>query len=692
MGFQRVLPAILLAIAATACSQPSSQPSPTLPATGTTAAPAEISPTATQSAADAASPTPSPREAAPEDGDQPVEVKGSFTFTNEIILRYYVEHAVSMTDMYGFIIRDKEWDIPVTSQNLGFMQIDPEAKTGTFEIQLPALPEGQQADLNPDGNVEPGVQVFAADYLPNLTGGPYAEGDDAARGWPSYLSSVKTDSENKDEVTGGKVLIWSPDEKQFFPSGFGADGLLFTGDDPVMAVPQGYSAVDLNTQPFQLIREKTVEMTLYEPADAAIKDFSELSYAEAFDKMFAIVRKEYAFNGIEGKQPDWETLYADLAPRVKEAGEKNDPESFYMALRDFTLAFKDGHVGLNGGDIGQKIISETFSGGYGFAVRQLDDGRVMVVYVVEGGPAAVAGMQAGAVITQFDGKPIKEALEAVSPPTAPFSMESSLRFEQARYLPRAPLGSKAKVTFTNPQGMQQTAELTAIDEQASLSVTSPYRNIDPNGLPVEYVVASSNIGYIRIQSNYDDLNLIVRLFQRALEKFSENGVETLIIDMRANTGGANLGLAGFLTDQEVPLGQLEYYSEKTGQFEAERPQDRMEPNSKQYSFDKMFLLIDQACASACELESYSFSQVPGMVVIGESPTSGTEAEVSRGQFELPEGMSLQIPTGRFVLPDGSIFLEGQGVQPTELVAVDESTILSGQDAIIQRALQLAVQQ
>jgi len=693
MVFKRTLLALLLALMITACSLTGKPPASTpLPAAET---PAAASPTLSQGAqeqpvstADAPSPAPSGASTA---GQQPVEVKGNFSFTNEIILRYYIEHAASLTDMYGFVIRDKEWEIPVSSQNLGFMKIDPEKKTGIFEIQLPAQPEGQQVDVNPDGNDEPGVQIFAADYLPNLTGSPYAEGDDISRGWPSYLASVKTDSENKDEVTGGKLIIWSPDENQFFPSGFGADGLLFTDDDPVMPVPYGYSAVNLDADPFQIIRETSVEMTLFEPADAAIKDFSDLSYQESFDQMFAIARNEYAFNGIEGKQPDWDALYDELAPRVKEAGEKKDAEGFFLALRDFTLAFKDGHVGLNGGDVGQEIISESFSGGYGFAARLLDDGRVMVVYVVEGGPAAVAGMLPGGVISQFAGKPVKEALAAVKPPTAPFSMESSLQFEQARYLPRAPLGTKTQVTFTNPQGSQQSAELSAIDEQESLQVTSPYRNYDPNGLPVEYVVASSSIGYIRINSNYDDLNLIVRLYQRALEKFTENEIEILIIDMRANSGGANLGLAGYLTDQEIPLGRLEYYSEKTGKFEAERPQDRMRPYDKQYSFSKMFLLIDHACASACELESYSFSQVPGMVVVGETPTSGTEAEVSRGQFEFPEGISLQIPTGRFVLPDGSIFLEGQGVQPTELLPVNEETVLSGQDPLIQRVLQMATQ-
>jgi hypothetical protein len=43
-----------------------------------------------------------------------------------------------------------------------------------------------------------------------------------------------------------------------------------------------------------------------------------------------------------------------------------------------------------------------------------------------------------------------------------------------------------------------------------------------------------------------------------------------------------------------------------------------------------------------------------MIVVGQYPTGGVEAEVSRGQFQLPNGLSLQVPTGRFVLPDGTL--------------------------------------
>ena len=72
----------------------------------------------------------------------PTEITGQFGYTNDIITTYYVENAVALVDMYGFVKRDKEWTIPVDSQTLGFLQLDPKAKTGTYKLELPALPTG----------------------------------------------------------------------------------------------------------------------------------------------------------------------------------------------------------------------------------------------------------------------------------------------------------------------------------------------------------------------------------------------------------------------------------------------------------------------------------------------------------------------------------------------------------------------
>ncbi len=616
--------------------------------------------------------------------EEPYKISGDFTYSNDFVLEtYYVEQAAALADMHGFVIRDQEWITPVESQVLGFMDVDYDNNKGTYSISLPVAPEGLFNDVDQDDQSDRGVQIFAASYWPNLTGGPYSEGDDPSFGWPSYLASIKTDSENQDEVIGGKLVIWSPDDQQQFPSDFGIDGLLFTKDDPVSAIPAGYSVVDLDVKPFGIIRDSIPELTLYEPTDLEVKDFSADTFVDAFNKMFTIVEKEYAFTDVPGKSPDWKALRAEIEPMVKNAQDKNDNAAFYEAMRQFTLAFKDGHVGISGDNTADMAYSKAISSGYGLAIRVLDNLQVVVSYVTPGGPAQNAGIQRGAIITALNDTPILSAIRSVEAYSGPFSASFTREYQQARYLTRAPLGETSKWKFTNPGGQEQEVTLIAVNETESFDYSSTYKNMDPNALPVDFSVFSdSSIGYVQVNSNYDDLNLAIRLFERALITFENNNVDTIIIDMRLNFGGSPLGLAGYLTNEVIELGQLEYFSEKTEKFEPSGVRDKILPMTRQFDFSNKILLVGDGCASACEIEAYGFSQVPGMEVFGETPTAGVEAEVARGQFILPGGISLQIPTGRFTLPDGSIFLEGEGVQPTQKVPVTIQSVLTEDDPVI----------
>jgi len=624
-------------------------------------------------------------------GEQPAgarqltELAGKFTYTNDIITTYYVEHAAALVDMYGFVQRDKEWEVPVDSQILGFMNLDEGSKSGEYRIQLPQLPRAQFVDVDHDGAQDAGVQVFATTYWPNLVAGLYSEGDDPSFGWPNYLASVVVDTENEDEVIGGKLVVWAPDDKQQFPTEFGADAKLFTDDDPVGAIPAGYSVLDLDKRPFAISQEPTQDLKLYEPNDVSIKDFSKLSYSEAFKQMVAKLRNEYAFNGIAGKEPDWDALDREFTARVAEAESKRDAEAFSAAIHDFTLRFHDGHVGIGEDPNISALFRRQAGGGYGFIGRELDDGRFIVTYVLAGGPAAQAGMAVGAEVTAFGDKPIEQAIGEVTPFEGPFSTDFGLRTAQQRYLSRAPVGTQTSITFANRGQSATTARLEAAQEFESYLKALPPSNDDPATLPVEARTLESGIGYIKVNSNYDDLGLIIRLFQRALETFEKSKAPGLIIDERINPGGAPLGLAGFLIDKEITLGQTQYYSEKTGKFEADGLPDKVRPYEQQYRFPNIALLVDQNCTSACEIEAYGFSKVPGVIVVGQHPTGGVEAEVARGQFELPEGIKLQFPTGRIVLPDGSLFLEGQGVQPTVRVPIDEKSVLSSDDVVLKAA-------
>jgi C-terminal processing protease CtpA/Prc len=642
------------------------------------------SPTPTLTPVRATAP-PSATKVPVQDTAGPERIVGSIHYTNDILTIASIEPAVALTDMYGFITRDLEWELPVEGQTIGYLDLDEANLTGSYWLQLPVKPQATFADVDQDGQSDAGVQVFAIAWASNYAGGPFSEGDDRSKGWPTNYASVQTDAENKDEVIGGKLIIWAPDDSQQFPTGFGADGLLFTEDDPVGPIPVGYAVVDLDQQPFGISQEAEPEVELYERQDIAVKDYSDLSYTEAFDRLFETASTEWAFNGVPGKEVNWQTLYDEIAPRVAEAEQDNDALAFYQALHEFALSIPDGHTGLGGGELGNQDFIEKTGGGFGFAIRELDDGKVIVVYVLPGGPAAEAGMEVGAEVTQFNGQPIAEAITAVQPYAGPFSLEASRRYQQTRYLLRTPLGTEAAVTFINPGGRAQTVTLTSVDERESFAFTSIHKGEDPNALPVEFRILDSGIGYVKLNSNYDDIGLILRLFERALQTFQRNGLGNVMIDLRQNGGGFPLGLAGYLTEAEIPLGQLEYYSEETGQFEPEGIPRKVTPFENQYRFEKIGVLVGQACASACELEAYGFSQIPGTVVIGMFPSAGVEAEVARGQFLLPEGMSFQIPTGRFTNPDGSIFIEGEGVVPTVKVPITAENVLSAEDVELRAA-------
>ncbi len=667
----------ILALIISAC-----QTNTPVPATLT---PTLAAPTATQAAPTLVIPTQTPTSP-PTITGQTTTVSGDFSYTNDIWLTYFSEIAVTLYDMHGFITRDYEWQLPLNSQVLGWLKVDPTTKRGSFHLELPAEPEGTLNDVSHRNQAGQGVQVFAVTYAPNLAGGPFMEGDDYSVGWPTYMASVETDAENKDEVSGGKLVVWAPDGDQLFPTGFGTDGLLFTSDDPVGPLPAGYSVIDLDQKPFAIGRQDEETLTLYEPKNYAVKDFSNLSYSAGFQQAFSIIRQQYAFNGISGKQPDWDSLYAAIAPRIQEAENQQNLDAYYAALVDFTLAFKDGHVGVSDGDAEQLYLIQHLAYGFGLAARQLDDGRVIVVYIQDQGPAQKAGIKVGAEIVSLNGTPVADAINKVTL-QQPSSTDYGTRYGQVQMLLRAPRGTQIRLGYKNPNAAVQTAALTAVADVQSYFATSPGRNADPNALPVEFKILDSNIGYVKVNSNNDDLNLILRLFKRALTTFQDNKVAGIIIDLRVNLGGSPLGLAGYLTTSEIPRGVTEYFSDKTGKFEPEGPADKITPMAEQFHFAKMALLVDLSCYSACELEAYGFSQVPGMMVVGMYPTAGTEAEVARGQFKLPGGVDLQIPTGRMVNPDGSLFLEGTGVQPTIKVPITAANVLSSDDVVLNTAVQ-----
>ena len=637
-------------------------------------------------------PTSAPTIMAPISSNQPFLITGSFRSTSEIGGKYtdnllFSERQVLLIDMHGFITRNKKWEIPVISQVIGHVTYNPQDASGTYTLLLPEIPQGSLNDVDNNGQQSIGVQVFATDYEPNMVGDAFMAENDSLKGWPGNMASIKTSNDEENEVTGGKLIAYAPDSMQKFPSGFGADKKLFTADDPVADLPAGYSIIDLDSSPFIFSQPAQADLPLFEAADAGPKDYSKESYTQAFDNLLKFLRTDYAFSGIPGKQPDWDALTSQIRPRIVQAEKDSNNYAFYTALRDFTYVFKDGHAGLDGADFSTQDFQTNYGGGLGFTVLVLDNNQVLVNYIQAGSSAQTAGLKVGAILTQFGGKPVMDSIKSQPLFFGNRSSDVSILAGQAITLTRTKPGAQVSVSFINPGAQEQTKTLSAAPEVDSLLKELGY-NKSATLLPVELQTLTSNntdIGYIKLNSNMDDLNLTQRLFERGLSKFLELKVAGIIIDLRNNSGGVPLGLAGYFANQDIPLGQIEYYDSATTQFKPSGEQGKFKTKNPHYSFGKIAVLVGLDCASACELEAYAFSQLPGAVVVGQYPSGGIEAEVSKGQFIMPEGINMQFPTGRIVNLDGSLFLEGIGVQPTIKVPINAENALSGEDVILKTA-------
>jgi len=643
-----------------------------------------ITTTPPQPSATPTAPLPEPVPAQGVGPDEPVSISGRIPFTSPFFLEGNAEPFVLLEDETGFVRRDREFVFPLGGQAIGPVeQVDDQ--TLRYTLPLPSAPLGTLVDIDPDGAEDRGVMVFAIAYWSNTWGGPFLEPRDG-RGWSNAYTSARTDPNREDEIVGGTLLIWAPDASQAFPSDFGPDELLFTDDDPVQPIQAGYSLVDLESVPFRIYKEPTPELDLLEGA-TAVNDFSSMSYPEAFTTLFDKVSREYPFTPDKGI--DWAALEAEFLPRMQAA---DTYAEYYRALKDFTLAIPDGHVGVS---FNADIFYEDYGGSFGVVLAELSDGTVIASQVLDGLPAAEAGLARGAEIQTWSGKPIQAALDAVVPYFGPFSSHQAERPMQLLSLTRVPIGTQIDVRFRNPVGAPQDATLEAVADYDSLFAALPEFNFDEVQQPIEgEVLDESGIGYLQITTFSEDYNLMARLWDFHIQKLLDAEVPALIIDVRSNPGGNGAlatDLAGYFFDEEMVLSVEKYFNERTGQFEERGIPSRMEPGPLHFG-GPVAILVGPNCVSACEGFVYAMSQGHRATIVGHSATAGAYGEVGRGQYTMPGDLSLQFPTGRPETTGGDLIIEGVGIAPDILVPVTRESALGQVDAVRAAAVDALQQQ
>ncbi|MBN1122563.1 MAG: PDZ domain-containing protein [Anaerolineae bacterium] len=618
----------------------------------------------------------------------PVVLHGEVTYTNYFFTAGVAQPIVILEDQAGFVDRDRTYVMPVASQTLGQITSDFYTSPFTYSLALPIEPQGALRDVDNDGESDTGVMVFAVAYWTNTWGDPFLEERDlGGGGWSTaYASTITSEEyETEREIIGGKLLVYAPDDRQAFPSEFGADGLLFTDDDPVVMLPQGYTIVDLNVEPFLFDRSQEPQIDLHEPEGSAMDDFSSMSYTDAFDAMVDKMSKEYAFT--EYKGIDWNALHNEFYPRFEEAERSGDYLTYMRALRDFIWQIPDTHV--SGG-----FVVEDFwdlkGGALGFNIRETDDDHTYVTTMLDGSPADNAGIKIGAEIFSFDGTPISDVVSATTAWFGPHSSPHTYRLDQLLFAVRFPPDTEVEVEYQNPdQRAIQTATLRAVEETESLFAGYSGGDLTGFELPVEYEVLDGGIVHATIYGFLDDELLTIKLWERLMQTLNETAAPGLIIDMRLNSGGSGFladEMAAYFFDDELALGNTGYYDEKLDTFtfdEQDMSYYILPPEDLRYH-GNVVVLISPDCVSACEFFSYDMTLEDRATLIGYYPTAGAGGSVE--VFTMPEDQEISFTIGRAVDANGNIHIEGTGVLPDIDVPVTEESLVGDRDVLLDTAL------
>ena len=615
-----------------------------------------------------------------------VRISGSVTYSAPYFTLGVAQPLVILEDQAGFVDRNEHFLMPVASQTIGQITSDFFTSPFQYSLALPIEPQGSYRDVDNDDVEDQGVQIFAIAYWDNTFGDPFLEERDLyGGGWSTAYAStrISDDIETEREIVGGVFLVYTTDDLQGFPSGFGEDDLLFTDDDPIVTLPQGYTIVNMDAEPFSFDRSRNPVVDLIEPEGIALVDYSDQSYSDAFNSLVDLLTKEYAFT--EYKEIDWEAKRTEFLPLFEAATTDEDARAYQRALRDFGWSIPDGHVS-------GAFVSEDFqlaiAGGLGIAIRETDEGSVIVNFVGEGSPAETAGITLGTEIVSIDGLPIGDAIGNAIAFSAPFSTEHFKRLQQMRYAVRFPIETEVELTWIDAEGEEVTETMTVIGEYDSFSFSSFARGTTGFEIPVEYKLleadeyGDNDYGYAKIDSFSDNSVLTIQLWERLIRTLKQYAVGGLIIDMRQNGGGS-----GFLADQMAAyffqephvLGNSGFYDEDGGEFYFDpEGQDRYYLPADDLRYDgEVAIIVGPFCLSACEFFSYDMTIDDRATVVGHYPTGGLGGSIK--SIKMPDDEYFTFTIGRAVDADGEIHIEGKGVPPSVQVTITEENLLADED-------------
>jgi C-terminal peptidase prc len=594
----------------------------------------------------------------------PRVITGSYTTTNPLYPTLGADVGAILYDMTGAVVEDFDFESPPEAQTLGTLTGD--IASGTYRIELPPAPGGILHDFDGDDSTPPAVQVFVAATYINFLGDIYVN-----HGESTFDSSTQLEPMTY-HVIGGHVVVWSARDGEKFPGGFGDDGAAFTGDDPLLDLPAGWSVVSLDTDPFTVLRDDTVDVPIIE-SFGGLHDYSAMNYQDAWDTLFNRMRATYPFT--DEKRLDWDLIYDEITPLVQQAGTDLD---FHLGITRLGELIPDTHINY----VSFPVMLNLLTGSVGITrLAVTDDGEIIVGEMAASSPALAAGIRPGDVLVTVDGDPALKVLGETPLLVLSASTAQTRQFLQVGTMLLGPVGSQVTLTWRSADGSEHRGTLTRVFDTSALLAVLGGDTVDDAAISARML--DSRIGYIRVGNFTSEVSRADTWFAEELQTLIDAGAQGIILDLRDNGGGlAQLAMAmvGRFFPEDQRLVDF-YYADGAGGFAYRGGIDILA--SGPYYDGPVAVLVNEMTGSAGEVFAYALQKNGRGVVIGHTPTSGASGEVGDGLHNLPGGLIMQVPTGRGVDPlTHKTIIEGIGVIPNIRVPLTRDSLLSPQDEVL----------
>ena len=277
-----------------------------------------------------------------------------------------------------------------------------------------------------------------------------------------------------------------------------------------------------------------------------------------------------------------------------------------------------------------ETFDETIKGSYegiGCSVATYNDGKIVVIEIFEDSPADTSGLKVGDIITKMDGE----------------SLEGKTGTDVSNYIKNS---GKNKVV------------LTVVRDNEEKEVTINLSKVDIPYVSGEVIEKNSKkVGYIKISLF---ANNSYKQFKSKLEKLEKENIDSLIIDVRDNSGGYLTSVTD-ICNLFLEKGKVIY------QLQDENGTVKKKDTTKEKRTYDIAVLINGSSASASEILASAIKESYKGIVVGQnSYGKGTVQQTKK----LLDGSMIKYTTQKWLTPDGN-FINEIGVKPTNEVILSE---------------------